>query len=63
MIVVPRRYEKTLRVERENNIRLRSEVGIMKKKLHSAQKDSDDYKVFNCNMENFAKCSMLYFCK
>ena len=38
------KYEKILRSEREANVRLRGEGGIVKKKLQSVMKDTDEYK-------------------
>ena len=38
------KYEKTLRFERETNVRLRGEAGIVKKKLQAVLKDTDEHK-------------------
>ena len=38
------RYERALRSERESNVRLRGESGVMKKKFQSAVKDSEDHR-------------------
>ena len=38
------KYEKILRSEREANVRLRGEGGILKKKLQSVLKDTDEFK-------------------
>ena len=39
------KYEKILRSEREANVRLRGETGIIRKKLQSVMKDTEEYKV------------------
>ena len=38
------KYEKILRCERETNVRLRGEAGIVKKKLQAVLKDTDEHK-------------------
>ena len=38
------KYEKILRFERETNVRLRGEAGIVKKKLQAVLKDTDEHK-------------------
>ena len=38
------KYEKILRGEREANVRLRGETGIIRKKLQSVMKDTEEYK-------------------
>ena len=51
IIELKTKYERILRTERESNVRLRGESGIVKKKLQSVMKDTDDYKT------NIAKMS------
>nr|XP_040582177.1 cilia- and flagella-associated protein 57-like [Lepeophtheirus salmonis] len=48
------KYEKTLKVEKESNIRLRGEIGVIKKKYQSIMKDTEEQKVSiqNMNTEN-----------
>ena len=46
------RYEKTLRFERETNVRLRGEAGIVKKKLGAVLKDTDEHKANIAKMTN-----------
>ena len=48
------KYEKTLRSERETNVRLRGEAGIVKKKLQAVLKDTDEHKssIQKMSMEN-----------
>ena len=38
------KYEKVLRAERDANVRLRGEAGIVKKKLQSVTKDTEEFK-------------------
>ena len=38
------KYEKLLRTEKEGNIRLRGESGVMKKKLQTSIKDAEDHR-------------------
>ena len=44
ILEIKSKYEKILKAERENNVRLRGEGGITRKKLQGVMKDTEEYK-------------------